>query len=348
MNRMVRKNFRLMAIKALTAGIVVGLGAGVALPTPATAMTVDQHIKMLQSQIKPGQAAGHVALAQYLYSQNMYSQALTQIDAALAISPNNQNAILLKSLITTAIKSGGGGAKKHTKKYFGKSIGGLLTPEDINRIRIAEWSASEPRPMRGIILKRVKTLHAFWKKFIAPNPLYQSMNLTKVNYKQFLRLNNFTRQATLIMRFGDPKFTKMLVIRNNPEAIRMFRTTIQPFVLQSCSTVGCHRGQDFHGFKMFGARSTPSLTQTYTNFYILSEYSYHGQKLIDRSNPYDSLLIQYLLPREISDASHPGKKPLPNRSFNENTVISWISSLAYPTPAYGIKYKMPTAKVASH
>jgi hypothetical protein len=265
----------------------------------------------------------------------------------LAINPQNQNAVLLKSLITSAIKNGGGATTTRVR-HHGKSTGGLLTMGDINRIRLAEWSTSEPRPMRGIILKRLKTLHAFWKKWIAPNPMYQSMDLTKEDYAQFSRLNNFARQAALIMRIGDPKFTKMIVLRNNPEAIRVFRTTIQPFVLQSCSTVGCHRGQDIHGFKMFGARATPNLVQTYTNFYILTKYSYHGRKLVDRSNPYDSLLIQYLLPRKIAAVVHPGKKPLPYRSFNEKSVISWISSLAFPTPSYGIKYKMPVSQAASH
>ncbi len=310
-------------------------------------MTVDQHIKMLQSQIRPGQASGHVALAQYLYSRHMYSRALTQVDAALAISADNQNAKLLKSLIVSALKSGGA-ATRSAGEPAAKSTGGLLTQADINSIRLAEWSTAESQPMRGVILKRVKTLSAFWKKWIAPNPLYQPMDLTKQDYAQFSRLNNFARQAALIMRVGDPKFTKMIILRNNPDAIRVFRTTIQPFVLQSCSTVGCHRGQDFQGFKMFGARTAPNLTQTYTNFYILSKYTYHGMKLIDRSNPYNSLLIQYLLPTKIAAVVHPGKKPLHYRSFNEKSVISWISSLAYPTPAYGIKYKLPVPKAATH
>jgi hypothetical protein len=345
MDRLVCRKYRPMAFGALLFSAVAG--ASLVVPASASAMTVDQHIKMLQAQIKPGQAAGHVALAQYEYSQHLYSRALTQVDAALAISPHNQNALLLKSLITAAIQNGGASTGPKVK-HPGKSAGGLLTAADINSIRLAEWSTSEVRPMRGIILKRVKTLHAFWKKWIAPNPQYQSMDLTKQDYAQFSRLNNFARQAALIMRFGDPKFTKMIVLRNNPDAIRVFRTTIQPFVLQSCSTVGCHRGQDFHGFKMFGAKSTPSLTQTYTNFYILSKYTYHGRKLIDRSNPYNSLLIQYLLPPKIAAEVHPGKKPLPYRSFNEKSVISWISSLALPTPTYGINYKMPVSKAASH
>lgn len=335
------------AAKTILAGFVAGVAISVALPAGLSAMTVDQHIKMLQAQIKPGQAAGHVALAQYLYNQHMYQRALTQINAALAISPNNQNAILLKSLIVDAVKNGGGVVNKKVRQHSGRTISGLLTPEDINKIRIAEWSVSEAHPIRGVILQRVKTLHAFWKKFIAPNPLYQSLDLTKVDYTRFVRLNNFVRQAHLIMRFGDPKFIKKVVIRDNPAVIRLFRTTIQPFVLQSCSTVGCHRGQDFHGFKMLGARSTPTLTQTYTNFYILSKYTYHGKKLIDRSNPYDSLLIQYLLPRRLAAYTHPGKKPLQHRSFNQNSVISWISSLAFPTPAYGIKFKMPVPHKAS-
>lgn len=346
MDRLVGGNRRPVAIKMLMLGFAVAMAAEVMWPAAASAMTVDQHIRMLQSEIRPGQAVGHVALAQYLYDHYMYSRALTQVDAALSINPNNQNAILLKSLIAAKIKNGGEVGKTQAKNHSGKTTGGLLTPEDINRIRLAEWSVSEQHPMRGVILKRVKTLHAFWKQWIAPNPLYQSLNLTEVNYKNFLRLNNFARQASLMMRIGDPKFTKMIVVRNNPDAIRLFRTTIQPFVLQSCSTVGCHRGQDFHGFKLFGARTTPSMAQTYTNFYILSKYSYRGRKLIDRSNPYNSLLIQYLMPHKIAAVVHPGKKPLAYRSFNEKALLSWISSLAFPTPSYGIKYKMPVSKHA--
>ena len=347
MVRRMRRNDRPMVLGALYLSVVMGLGGVAAMPASVSAMTVDQHIKMLESQIKPGQAAGHVALAQYLYSHNMDSRALTQVNVALSISPQNQNAVLLKSLIVAAIKHG----SAHTapkKEVQGKSIGGLLTPADIDSIRLWEWSASEREPMRGVILKRTKTLAAFWKKWIAPNPMYQSMELTKEDYQQFSRLSNFARQVALIMRVGDPKFTKMIALQNNPKAIRVFRSRIQPFVLESCSTRGCHRGQNFHGFKMFGAQSIPTLMQTYTNFYILSKYSYHGKKLIDRSNPYNSLLIQYLLPRSVAATVHPGKKPLGHRVFNEKTVASWISSLTFPTPAYGITYKMPVSKAAGH
>lgn len=312
------------------------------------AVSVDAHIRMLQSQIKPGQAAGHVALAQYLYQHAMYQRALTQVDAALAISPGNQNAVLLKSLIATAIKNGAVAHPTRHSSAGGKRSGGLLSTVDIDQIRLAEWSDKEALPMRGVITERVKTLSAFWKKWIAPNPLYQQLGPTRQTYEQFLRLNNFSQQVKMILQVGDPKFTRMIVIRENPQVIQTYRTTVQPFVLQSCSTVGCHRGQDFHGFKLFGARSTPNLAQTYTNFYILSRYAYKGHKLIDRSNPYDSLLIQYLLPREIAAVCHPGKKKLSHRAFNESAVISWISSLAFPSPSYGIKYKLPVAGHGQH
>jgi hypothetical protein len=222
----------------------------------------------------------------------------------------------------------------------------LLSQSDINKIRLWELTFPDSNPLQGTILDREQTLREFWDTVILKNPQYQDMNLTERDYEMFVSLNNFENQVRLMLDYGNADFWNKIQITSDPQVLIDFRSTIQPFVLQSCATAGCHRDQSFHGFKLFGG-GEPNTAQTYTNFYILSTYTYGGQHLIDRDNPRNSLIIQYLLSPEVAMDTHPGKIGPQTTDFDQNQIVGWIDSLRFPMQDYGINYSMPQEQPAS-
>jgi len=217
----------------------------------------------------------------------------------------------------------------------------LLTQSDISKIRLWEVTFPDSNPLQGTILDREQTLRRFWTSVILKNPQYQDMNLTQDDYQSFISPNNFVNQVSLMLDMGDASYWDKIQITSDPQVMITFRANIQPFALQSCATSGCHRDQSFRGFKLFGAGGSPNVTQTYTNFYILSTYIYGGQRLIDRDNPRNSLIIQYMLSPDVAMYTHPGKIGPITRSFDQNQIVQWIDALRFPMQDYGINYQMP-------
>ena len=309
-------------------------------------LSLDQQIAARESKIGPKDAVGHEELARFLFQHARYDEALDQVKAALAINPHFQDAILLKHIIDKKLQSMAAGQQSATTAPASHKVHKLLTMNDIYKIRLWELSPPEmrlnaPKPLEGRIVGGTKTLERFWTHVILRDPRYENDNLTQRDREHFMRPSNFPVQVHFMLQMGTAKYWNKIEILSDPAAMQIFRTTVQPFVLQSCATVGCHRGQDFKGFKLFGAGGTPNVRKTYTNFYILSTYAYKGQKLINRGNPQLSLIYQYALPRADAAYRHPGKKQIPYRTFNRQKILNWVESLRYPSHDYGFSYQLP-------
>ncbi|HTV48182.1 MAG TPA: hypothetical protein VMG59_07030 [Phycisphaerae bacterium] len=223
----------------------------------------------------------------------------------------------------------------------------VLSPSDISKIRLWEMTFPDSTPLQGTILDREQTLHQFWTSVILKNPDYQNMDLTQQDYESFISPNNLVNQVRLMLEFGDPSYWDKIQIDNDPQVMITFRSSIQPFILQSCATVGCHRDQTFKGFTLFADGGSPDRAETYTNFYILSTYTFNGMHLIDRNNPRHSLILQYMLPPDTAIYAHPGKTGPQQQVFNVEQMIQWIDSLRFPMHDYGITYQMPQEQPAA-
>ncbi len=330
------------ALYVASAAMIVGPTSVNAQETPAMARQIQQ----LEAAIKPGDAAGHQRMAQYLFNNHLYEQALQQVNEALKINPNFQNAQLLKNLIESELRQQTNRQNVRTTTRQASSTepsaapttGGqnLVTMKDVYKIRFWQLKRRETAPIEGKILHRRKTLMSFWRNIILRNPMYQNSALTRRDYEQFISPNNLTRQIYLIRRLGTQKYWDQVEIQSNPDVMKIFRTDIQPIVLQSCGTVGCHRGQNAPGFRIYSDDGGKNTLKTYTNFLTLTRFKYENMPLINLHNPRMSLLLQYLNPKELQAYSHPGKTGPEPLNVSENRVIAWIESLRYPPHRYGI------------
>ena len=331
------------ALCSAGAAIFVCAASANAQETPAMAAQIQQR----EAAIKPDDAAGHQAMAQYLFNNHLYHQALQQVNQALKIKPDFQNAQLLRNLIESQLKRQSGTGNVATPVQSGNSTessaaaptaGGqrLLTMRDVYKIRFWQLQRHETAPIEGKILHRRKTLMAFWRNIILRNPMFENRTMTRRDYENFISPNNFNRQIYLIRRLGTKKYWDKVQVKSDPQVMKIFRTDIQPIVLQSCGTVGCHRGQNAPGFRIYGDQGSGNTVKTYTNFLTLTRFRYKNMPLISLHNPRMSLLLQYLQPKELQAYRHPGKNSPRPLNSGENKVIDWIESLRYPPHSYGI------------
>jgi hypothetical protein len=343
------------AAAMVAAGLVFSTGISDAQESPALARQIQQRA----AAIKPDDAAGHQRLAQYLYNNRLYQQALMQVNEALKIKPDFQNAQLLKNLILAAMRptatptpaeTGAGqsssNAPSSQPEMTVASGQNLLTMKDVYKIRFWQLKRRETAPIEAKILHRRKTLMSFWRNIILRNPLYQNTTLTRRDYEHFISPNNLDRQIYLIRRLGTAKYWDKVQIQSDPQVMKIFRTDIEPIVLQSCGTVGCHRGQNAPGFRIYNDGAGHGTRKTYTNFLTITRFKYHGMSLISLHNPRMSLLLQYLQPKELQAYAHPGKKGPAPMHFNGSLVLNWIESLRYPTHSYGINAAPATTQSA--
>lgn len=333
------------AWRRLAGGLFLGAIFCTASQNICLAQTFDQKIAAREAKLSPNDAVGRTNIAQLLYNHKEYRRALAEVNAALAINGQLQDAQLLRRLILRKLPAAGAAATVTQNAPAATNPGKkhkLLTLKQIYLVRLWELTRHETAPLQAVILDRAKTLNKFWHQDILLNPRYQNPPPTRVQYETFKSPTNLKRQIELMRRFGSPSIWSKIEIQSDPDDMRTFRTSVQPFVLQSCSTVGCHRGQDFPGFKLFGSAGAPNVRQTYTNFYILTHYTYKGRPLIDQNNPRMSLILQYVANPDVAAYRHPGKKGGPvTRRVNVTKIVHWIESLRYPQRNYGFTYELP-------
>jgi hypothetical protein len=141
-----------------------------------------------------------------------------------------------------------------------------------------------------------------------------------------------------------------------------FRQKIEPLIVQNCATSNCHGGMSAPGgLQLINPADTDAVHLT--NFYILQSYvkknpnggvfSGGDEKMIDRTRPPKSLLVQFALPQSIAEYDHPDVanfRPM-LKGFNDpryRLLTDWIGkSLVAVEPNYGIKFKLPGAPAAS-
>lgn len=282
-------------------------------------------------------------LADWAYKKGMLTEARDALQAALKINANHEASKLLLKLVEKDIAE-----RAHpTTKTTGPVGAGGITPEmllkedDIYRIRLAEL---RPEGEQVQVDFRNKVLDRFAKMMqgtgIAP--------FDDTNGERTFKSWKAADQAYYIMKYTDRESFAIrddVVIKSDPAVIKDFRTKVWPVINNSCAAPACHGGANGQGsFKLFSAPLTDDKV-VYTNFYILAEWSKGGNKMIDRKNPEDSLLLQYGLPASVAKYPHPGKgqgvfKGKDDASYK--IIEDMIGKLHYPfLEGYRIDYKIP-------
>lgn len=300
------------------------------------------------SQLPPTDVAGRLTLAREAFGKRQYELATRAINSARSIDPNSRDAAELTDLIASQMRMER--AKETpvapTSQPIQPAMAAmmdrrLLTGADVEAIRRRELTSNDT----GVRLR----FDADVKKRFS-----DSQNMAFADFNMLTPLD----QAMAILNKGDESVRAQLHVLTDPRAILDFRRQVQPLVTQNCATVGCHGTSAGGGFMLF--TPTENDLVTYTNFYILQNYSRRNDnasgvfagrvlKLVDRGHGDRSLLANYGLPPTMGEYDHPevrGRTIQPIFRNKEDAryvaLLDWMNNTLIPfEPDYGIRYTPP-------
>jgi hypothetical protein len=307
--------------------------------------------KRLAALPKDAGARSHVDLARWLYENKEYDLARKELDTALTLEPNNEDATVLRQTVdrtmlldkrpgtTTsrppAAAGTGAGATNKTPGGMALKDRHLLSAEQINTIRQFELRENEPRV-------RVRLDNNVGKKYV------ESANMDP---RQFAAMPDALK-ALSILKNGSQDMRKDVKIMTDPSAILEYKSRVQPALLQGCAATACHSGTNAGNFVLYNPADNDAVT--YTNFYTLTQFrstiDKTERRMIDRVYPQNSLILQFGLPRERSEFDHPEapgwKIAFSGTQDNKyQQIFDWIQNGLVPVnPNYGIEFTLPSTK----
>ncbi|HMO24868.1 MAG TPA: hypothetical protein PKB10_01230, partial [Tepidisphaeraceae bacterium] len=250
-------------------------------------------------------ANGRIALARDAFAARRYLLAARALEMALAIDPNNEDAVRFLNLVRQQLRLQRGGDDNDTTPPTAPSSPPtprmerrLLDGDQINLIRLHEMRADEHIPVR-----------------IDPDTRRQIVEKMNVTVQQFNQ-GTPAQQARYILENGTPEMLTGVRVNRDPEALQVFRQRVLPVVVQGCATANCHGGATgAGGFYLYSGADEAT---AYTNFMILSTYAkkltsgasgvFGGEvdvRMIDRGQADRSLLLNYAFPGSIAEHDHP-------------------------------------------
>lgn len=217
----------------------------------------------------------------------------------------------------------------------------LLTPEQINLIRVFELDLLDPPRLRIPRDVVQRFLVAYRDDPRLPQTPEGRVALAAAEPERILRLM-FELQAR--------EFYGQVVVQQDPKSMRLFRQDVRRWLVPGCATSRCHGGAEAGQLRLERRRAS-SEPGAYTNFLILQRFRLaDGTPLIDFEQPERSPLLHLGLARDRSRYPHPeiprdegpgdAWKPV-FRTVDDpdwRNTTAWIRSLYQPRPEYPIEY----------
>lgn len=298
--------------------------------------------KKFQAAAEANTADAYYQAADWAFRSNLIDDAKKALDAGLKINPQHtRSKYLLKQINAMANSAGaktgsetrpvttGGGTtvKEEPVQKVEASDKMYLGEGDINRIRQVELREKD----NVMIDFRRDSLNRFLSSL--PQQGRQAFSAKSAGSKAYGILH------------ANPMFAPDIFVRTDPQFMVDFQRKVWPKIRQSCAAATCHGGEKPRAGLKFYNPPASSARVDYTNFLILVSFIKGNERLVDRSNPESSLLLNFMLPPEQSKAqlAHP-KKFTPVLKGKETAdykeVLAWISALAYPpVPDYHVEWK---------
>lgn len=320
--------------------------------------TLDEQYAQRMARLDATDVNGRVAVARWAFDQGRYDLARDALESALTLEPNHRGANLMMESVRVQVRL------ERAKKD-------AATAADARRMAATgpatapatEPNPSQPEPRNLVSADDINAIRQFELK---PTDTHVRINFARDVKKRFATANNIPPrdlnarppfdQLRWIMDEGTAEMRRDVRIVSDPSSILEYRRNVQPLVLGSCATSGCHGAAGAGGLMLYAPADSEAIS--YTNFFILQTWSRRPERepgpfgagerrLIDRVNPSNSLLLNYGLPASIAEFDHPqvsGYRPIfRNRDDTAYRRVSdWIrSSLIAVTPEYGIDYTPP-------
>jgi hypothetical protein len=167
----------------------------------------------------------------------------------------------------------------------------LLTADEIQRVRVREMP-------RGDKLARFEVLPG------AKLAARDAGIITSGELKSLTRAELAIRVLTFPVNTAAKQHVKIVA---DPTPLVEYRQKVNHPLVASCASAACHGGKNGGALLLFGDPEKEDAALT--NFVILQKFEKtidaKPKSMIDRISPAKSLLLPYMLPREISRTPHP-------------------------------------------
>ncbi len=320
---------------------------------------VDRY-QTMRSMLSPDDLDGRVLLAEWLRTRAQYELALSEVETVLSKDPLHPRAKLLEKWLkqqielesrrverTDSDERKGTAKDRYASRLDSRRKFPLLTPKDINTIKVYEIDLEHP-PKMVIEQDTIDQLiRENAESPLIPGTLEGREALYRKRPEEILRL---------MFRLKARDLYAQVLVLDQPRAIRLFRSNVHGrWLINSCATMQCHGGEQAGRLWLYTDRPNSDET-VYTNLVILDRYRLEGDiPLINFAQPAKSPLLQMGLPREISLYPHPdaprtrgsrGWKPVFRKTDDRRfrAAVEWISSMYRPHPDYPIDYTPPVPK----
>lgn len=213
----------------------------------------------------------------------------------------------------------------------------LLSPGDVNLIRVYEMDFSDPPAIR-IQPEGVRQLILrYGSSSLLPATTQERNELYGKPPLQIARLM-FDLKARDLYSY--------IEVQEDPPSLARFRTRVHnSWMIPNCATSRCHGGVQAGEFFLYTGNATDARVR-YTNLMTLLNYQVDGKPMVNFEAPADSLLIQYAMPRQMARFPHPDVKgwaPVFKSGTPQllNDTVEWIRGMYQPRPEYPVQYKPP-------
>jgi hypothetical protein len=324
----------------------------------------DKQLAEKRAKLDKTDVKGRIALARDAFNNKRYIPARDILEEALTVDPNNTEANELRDTTMAQIRlersrqqapttdprfsERANAATTPTTGPAEATDHRFLKPVDINTIRQYELQDSET----DVPLRFERDVKRRYATKLSHRPIDEFLSLTAM------------QQAMEILKNGAPEMRNDVKIMRDPQAMMIYRRTIQPYVLPNCATSQCHGGNNAGSLVL--SNPADSDQATYTNFFILQAYTRKAgggsgvfgkgeMKIVDRTQPGKSLILQYSIPTDIAEFDHPevpGYRPALRgpEDLKYRQILSWIHDSLNPSldqPNYGINFHVPGASTRS-
>lgn len=302
------------------------------------------------AEIDKSSAEARYGLARWAFDNDMLEVAQDELQASLEIDPEYERARLLLRQVTALIRQaaeregtgeepGDDGTGAEALAASGIKPEMLVSEEDIYRIRLEELREGDRVRVefRDDVIDRFIERMTGRDEFRRPRAEERFRSLPRRDQVMYI-LDKTDR--------NDSAIREDILIKSDPGVMREFRGRIWPIISRSCGASKCHGGAEVRGnFKVINIAGRGDRID-YTNFLLIDGVARGSRRLIDRSRPEESLLLEYGLPPQQARYKHPVKlSPPPFRDRQDpayQRVLDWLESLDGPEhPNYRLEYKAP-------
>ncbi len=313
--------------------------------------SVEQEYQERRAELDDGDLAGRFELAQMLYERGALGLAQSELNSLSRRFPDNPEVSRLSAIVRERIRleresdrsreqasrESPSPREPRRRDATGSDLP-YLTEEQMNLLKLWELPSDLEEAQPAVII-RPETIEKIFRDYADDERVPKG----RAEQRQFRGAPGWEK-LSLMFQLQARDLYPEVIVSTEPEALVQFRRLINPaYVVRYFATH--FSGPDRPGPTLRLDQPTAPRS-AYTNFYILTTASHEGKAFIDRSEPEQSLLFQWGLPRAA--ASSPAPEVPEWRPYFRGTddpnfqqYVQWVRTLYTPTPDYGIQFPPP-------